>query len=1156
MMPATAMLVGNRDVTLQHDRRVTDDDDLAPVRRTPPQTPSAPAPALGPARATPVKQHQEKDDDVIIIGPVTHYKPSSHLGSSTESTSARTASTTPAGTKQTTLFFGTKNASSSSKSITTTENDRGRLNGTATQKPAYKQSILSFSRTPVPAPASPVPAPPAARSASRQPTAYANHVSAALVSIGSDYDEYLQPIVHPRHIEPRCPLPTSVIDLTSEGGYNCTFHTIVATARQQAAQKAAQQTKGSSKRILDDLDPALMSTPLPALKLVPQHQCNSAAKEAKWGEKLAMDDVYDLVVVLEFLNQFGPALFRLPNDTQYQLGDVERKLYQPLPCFKVLTPVYLALATFLENSRKDAAVETTAQYLVGMLLTRNRTELKIAHMFSHAEWEDIPPLGHVKALYSLMMLIMTEDQFRDYVQTANKALTELRKDAYHRQQDRKDLTKDIEKLELDVQVRQEEISVQSQSLADLNPTPPPVPDGKVSTVIDFVLNSGENGNASGVNTTKRLEARRMLKELRRERNQKIAEAAAKRRHIENLNEADVAYGPKHEELRRKVRDGHLGNDREGRYYWWCEVQNPSAQQQLVEALQPAVNGGSGSASDASHSAIFGILVEQVEYGWVRARVEVPLDVDDMEIDRQAHMAGVTSGTQIPSNSTTTSKSITPTSANEGSASHDTIVLPVSSSAASAQRHGDETGIKSDLYCEAISRFQYIDRLQVVEMLVRSLNERGLRERDLKQAIVSKFRELGYYMPGINSKRDSSTMFDAVSGVDGKINNSLALFGDWVRDRCQPIHKPTETSRNEYRNFMHSKVKEMMTRGAELAGFSGEAIQEMHRCTQMSELKSLLKRMLTGRNDRRVYPGRVDSIRTWSEFCLVASDFVRQLEARLRKQQRYMVIQIDSSADTDRESEYDSNSGDRKARSRGESTEAVEPTQSDLRAMRAARRGAPAAVELSNDTDEKTRKGRLGRRSRRANDAGGGNGSLESDEDDVDEGDNDILGNSVAKGGNIAPDSSVRKRKLCLDLTTSELEGLEPTIKHIKRDNVATNAAVSDTESHYDGGASATDETSEEDLAPTKGRLPAKQLKAVTKAPATRASRASSRRCSRRRIVPISDDEEDEDATQSSRTARATKAVRRQRIPVKSDKPNYAISSSSAPEDSDDGDEMM
>ncbi|KAJ3089836.1 acid phosphatase det1, partial [Quaeritorhiza haematococci] len=612
----------------------------------------------------------------------------------------------------------------------------------------------------------------------------------------------------------------------------------------ELVQGNADSSKNPKKpRISDDLNPEILATSvdLPELQQILTRSSisdvtklaqaaesafeNGSVDELLWtmkGTRLTINDAALLMQTVDFLRKFDSDLLQLNPDIKIDFAEVEQALYDSnfsTACEHISTIYSRILMVLHEVS--DVESWTMDNVLVPCALAKyfhaistinypasieasSIWELKLlAHAFSSLDWPSIPARIHVAALSHLLQGVAETDLFRSCLENIANAMSEMRREKSSRFARKREVEGAMEELQMeiaDIDRMMTEIQEGSKGSADTG--------GDSST--ESVQNSGEeNAAESARRATNRIAAmqqaksakeegeKRMnhLRNLERDARKKELQLAQKEKTLQEIEEEEAAWTPRYDALAHRVHGNGgicLGFDRTGRVYWWWELRSRNIPEDTTDksSVESSRSATPESSTPEKVLPVYGILVEDLTHSFVPVETESPANgdispatqssvSDDMKTDPDGHSD--TSSTNTPSS---------------------TLLKP--------DRQGWDVKIKRT--------WMFIETREQLVSLIRCLNDRGLRERDLRSRLMDKLRSLNVVLPssikgshGFQPKinNQNSVVVDAKKAFD----EALSRFSSWVGARGTKITtaddsdsamevEGDESSLETYRQLVH------------------------------------------------------------------------------------------------------------------------------------------------------------------------------------------------------------------------------------------------------------------------------------------------------------------------------------------------------------------
>ena len=368
----------------------------------------------------------------------------------------------------------------------------------------------------------------------------------------------------------------------------------------------------------------------------------------------------------------------------------------------------------------------------------------LSQFFLNHEFTEAPPELHVKTLSAFVTMSIDSKSFRTYVATLEEKLHELRKTRWARPTKKKDLeaqisTLDKKTLEMD---RQIDTFESNKSLLDSLAATSTDQAKSEDKVMD--LTSSPGTRVSGA--TERLLAKQKAdeeKEKEAKRNQELHRLVDTRNgyvntmktlqiKLKKIEGEDEEFRAEVDEINAALRGDAkrvLGLDRDGRIFWHQKVRGKS---------------GDATKHDVSEDPLFGVLIETVFYDVLEETVSVfsgdlsskTLKGKSAEKKRRSKKSkkkrqgksedeesGDTSSSYDPSDSELSESSVDPVLVNHTNLEYD-----------ENGENGEGNKHKVMIRFAIESFFEFVDSLENLQGLLRAMNDRGFRERHLKQAI--------------------------------------------------------------------------------------------------------------------------------------------------------------------------------------------------------------------------------------------------------------------------------------------------------------------------------------------------------------------------------------------------------------------------------------
>ncbi|RKO89954.1 hypothetical protein BDK51DRAFT_27133 [Blyttiomyces helicus] len=248
---------------------------------------------------------------------------------------------------------------------------------------------------------------------------------------------------------------------------------------------------------------------------------------------LTIDEAMVLMTVVQFLQSFGKDLLGI-RGTSYGFDKLEQAIYTP-DAYPLLLQVYTNMYRLVDED--DPCPEWMTQVRLAEHFSETEpADAALPKAFRTIELPLIPPPLHVRALATLMESVTDTATFRAHLDATETRMSDMRREKWARIGRRKDLETDRRHSEEALVPLDGAYHVAARSAT-------PDPD--------------------------------LLQQLATKREEVRARLAAQKAEIKALDELDVAHYPAYEMLAEKSRGQRrmlLGHDRDGRAYWWWQMQ--------------------------------------------------------------------------------------------------------------------------------------------------------------------------------------------------------------------------------------------------------------------------------------------------------------------------------------------------------------------------------------------------------------------------------------------------------------------------------------------------------------------------------------------------------------------------------------------------------
>ncbi|KAJ3157094.1 hypothetical protein HDU89_002504 [Geranomyces variabilis] len=519
-------------------------------------------------------------------------------------------------------------------------------------------------------------------------------------------------------------------------------------------------------KIMDDLAPEMYphSKPLPKFKDAP-----ADGKHLGDGWRaLTVQESLNLAAVAEFCTQYAEFLDRHDTEVKLTLGLLEDYISDGNTHFDALTSIYRCLYRSLEPEiavSKDSVQHRVAQHL---LRSDSAERRHAGALFTNGEFASIPPPVHARVLHHLVNGVIERPEFHQEVRAATDRLQDMRTDKWASSNRKKALQDEHEDLEAKLKEKQDAIDAIDIEIEALRAAAAPASDDDDSE--DAFQPAGKQRRGRAMQRlVSRDNQERKAKELKVKRMQ---QAAMVRDHTLMLNkiasaektydkacEDEKTWDARYAALDRMIRVGRdncLGQDRYGRVYWWLEIREPRAIIPVDEKSEatgdPISENGHkmdvddetsppGSEDEQTRSepkpelvgGVYGIVVEAITYSYHGA--EEPADDKGKG---PAQMIGETTYYTPPNNET-----------------------------------------KRNMIVKTDSQFWYLEALSTALKLYRACNEKGARERDLRNHLKPCLERVGV--------RPSAGVAGARLALSA--TQAFSQFNAWAAARRSPITPP-------------------------------------------------------------------------------------------------------------------------------------------------------------------------------------------------------------------------------------------------------------------------------------------------------------------------------------------------------------------------------
>ncbi|KAJ3161454.1 hypothetical protein HDU86_007236 [Geranomyces michiganensis] len=519
-------------------------------------------------------------------------------------------------------------------------------------------------------------------------------------------------------------------------------------------------------KIMDDLAPEMYphAKPLPKFKDAP---ADGKGVSDKW-RALTMQESLNLAAVAEFCTQYAEYLNR-HTEVKLTLGLLEEYISDGNKHFDALTTIYQCLYRSLEPEiavSKDSVQHRVAQHL---LRSDSPERRHAGALFANDEFASIPPPVHAKILHHLVNGVIEQPEFHSEVRLATDGLQDMRTDKWASSNRKKALQEEHEALEAKLKEKQDAIDAIDIEIEALRVAAAPGSDEDNSD--DGCQPAGKLRRGRAMQRlVSRDNQERKAKELKAKRMQQVAmvrdqtamlsKIASAEKTFEKACQDEQTWDSRYAALDRMIRVGRgncLGQDRYGRVYWWLEIQEPRAatdaigeKKTVVDAISenghkrdvPEEPSSSGSENGNTKSSpvpelvggIYGIVVEAITYSY--HGTDEPLDDKGKgfakTVDEEAHYTP-------PANET-----------------------------------------KRDMVVKVESQFWYLDSLATALKLYRACNEKGARERELRNHLKPCLERVGV--------RTSAGVAGARSAIPA--TQAFSAFNAWAAGRQAPLAPPT------------------------------------------------------------------------------------------------------------------------------------------------------------------------------------------------------------------------------------------------------------------------------------------------------------------------------------------------------------------------------
>ena len=262
--------------------------------------------------------------------------------------------------------------------------------------------------------------------------------------------------------------------------------------------------------------------------------------------------------------------------------------------YESLLDIYTILYSGLA-SRNEITEPQMIPELMAKFFSKNDSEeiLSLSIVFKTVEFVDIPPKTHLKALNALLDAILDSKRFHFHMNSVEENLHELKRAKWHRSAHRKELENSIIVLDSNISVFDKKIQEFSREspfalLEDEE-------ESALSSHSSSSMMNGENIHGIRSHSTDRslAKARKAerkaeiqkkeleLNEWVKQRNDLVSQISEHKRTLLEYDEEDAEFKTLVGEYSKTLRgDRCWGLDRDGRIYWWFQVQHQLLEETL------------------------------------------------------------------------------------------------------------------------------------------------------------------------------------------------------------------------------------------------------------------------------------------------------------------------------------------------------------------------------------------------------------------------------------------------------------------------------------------------------------------------------------------------------------------------------------------------
>ncbi|KAI9100656.1 hypothetical protein DFS34DRAFT_496078 [Phlyctochytrium arcticum] len=490
----------------------------------------------------------------------------------------------------------------------------------------------------------------------------------------------------------------------------------------------------------------------PALKRVPDTSLSA----------LSFEDRFDLYTFVEFWNRYAERLFQLNYEaTTLTYAQLEYYITNPDLEFEKVASFYVAFIKVMWPALQTN-IGTVQARLAYTFTESDGHDLHTT--FKTFQWRDIPPKTHVRALMTLLQVLLETEDFREVMRTIKEHLQEMRTNRWVGLMRRKEVKAIIENLDKEILDHDHQIAqtdndrASSETAKDSEDAEGSDWASRGGTAVRRQVEKDKQDKVRKQSAEKRLAAAKLVKE----RNILVTKLHKSQAELAKLERDEEEWQSKYDVVFDQVTATHkrrIGLDRLGRMYWLMEIRKRPAvaveadAEAAVDSLpkdeaEPVANEGeaelaeqfkspSNSPRRAKNSKgkepaiveepdIVGIIIEDTKYEWHSEPVAILPMFDRTNGGRKDN---------VPD-------------------SCQNISLPPPPPKVTAK-------LKVD--------FHYIDSVSLLTRLFRALNPLGLREKELRNGLKSFFPDV------LESTLKTTTKTREADRI-------LKAFGKWVEGK--------------------------------------------------------------------------------------------------------------------------------------------------------------------------------------------------------------------------------------------------------------------------------------------------------------------------------------------------------------------------------------